>query len=461
MTTDSSASPAHHWPAEFRVLSAWAVACMTSFQQFQILDKEDVWLTNDDQPIALLFVSHRWDSTVHPDPSGQQLRTLQTLVKRICVVTRALFANREGRLALVPDVDKEGTLQAEELVRRMLGQGPFAGEKAAWIKSRNRIRENVHALDAESFDRWMLGKIGLWVDFSCVPQGHRTASEQAMFEKVLGRLELLLTSSTVVALRRKNDDYSKRAWCVTEFWLSARRSFARSIFIDMDRVDNDLPIIAIASPSTLDASASVVVKSYQLDFDYFREAVAQWKIMNGPLDHLAPDAWGAYRSLQGSGFHTPTSDPNPARHAIDAMRAISTEVIQRWWMSDTTVAFNLSELVDQVMSQHELVSTEPADRTYLGLLLLSVGWIEALRPFFRASLQAYLNRRGSLKVELEPIAPSLRDVLRSVQPHSASVWFSRLSYQTGHRSEERSAIEALRAGLTVNPLRWRVDGAEV
>jgi hypothetical protein len=171
---------------------------------------------------------------------------------------------------------------------------------------------------------------------------------------------------------------------------------------------------------------------------------------------VAPDGWSAYRSLQGSGFFAAAYDPNPARLGIEAMRSVSTEIIQRWWMSDALTTFDLVELLDQTMARHELLSTDTSDRIYLGLLLLSGGWIEALRPLFRACMEEYLRNRGPLEVELEPIAPELRAVLMSVQPHSPSVWFSRLSSQTGHRAEEKAAIEALQTGFIIHPLRWKL-----
>lgn len=467
MTSDGSASATLDWSTlctEFRILSAWQLGCMTSLERFQDLDKSDVWMTADEQPMALLFLSHRWDASAHPDPSGQQLRTLQALAKRTCAVTRALFADRNGRLALVPHLDKEGTLQAEELARRMLGQGPFSGGTPARNarESRTMIRERVRALDAESFDRWLLERIGLWVDYCCVPQAPRTDAEQARFEKTLMRLDGLLSSATVVAVRRQDDDYPMRAWCVSEVWLSAKRSFARSLFVDIDRAKEDLPVAAVAAPSTTDVNVLSVLKdSFESDLKAFREAVARWQTTHGALDELAPDAWSAYRSLQGSGFLAAAYDPNPARRGIEAIRSISTEIIERWWMSDAPATLDLCELLNRTMAQHELLATDPSDRVYLGLLLSSAGWIDALRPFFRACMESYLRNRGPLEAELEPIAPALRAMLTSVRPHSPSVWFSRLSSHTGQRAEERAAIEALQTGLTARPLRWRLIGTDL
>lgn len=450
----------HDWPMlreEFRIMSAWTLWRMSSFERFQTINERDVWMGMDNQPMALLFLSHRWDVPDHPDPSGQQLQTLQALVKRTCVVIRTLFTDRAQRLASVPKLDKEGTLQAEELARRILGFGPFSGGNTVrnGRESRTEIREKLQALDPESFDRWMLGQIGLWVDYCCVPQPPRTDAEQAIFERTLMRLDGLLSSSTVVALRRKGDDYAERAWCVSEIWLSAKQSFARSLFIDMDRVRDSLPVVVPSPPSTTDPMALGVLKDgYESDREAFRDAVARWKTTKGLLEHAPPDAWSAYRSLQGSGFFALEDDPNPARRGIEVVRSLSTGMIQHWWMSDVPVTFNLTEFLDQTIAQNGLLSTDPSDRIYLGLLLSSAGWITALRPFFRTCMEAFLRNRGVLEVELKPIAPELRAILTSVRPSSPSAWLSRLSTQTGHRPEERVAIEMLQRGLTESPLAW-------
>jgi hypothetical protein len=437
---------------QFRILSAWRLCNATSFESHHDLDGNDGWLTTEERPLLLLFLSHRWDTPEHPDPSGQQLRTLQTLLRRICVVIRALFADPPQRLRLVPELDREGTIQAEELARRVLGYGPFAKEGTLGnpAEARTRIREKVRELGPDAFDHWMLERMGIWVDYCCMPQSPRTAADQAMFEKTLMQLDRLLLSSIVVALRREHDDYATRSWCVSEIWFGARGSFARSLFIDMDRAEKDLPLATTSSPNAPD----IIKKGYESDLDAFRKVVDDWKTATVPLCEVPPAPWSAYRSLQGSALFAPDYDPNPARRGIEAIRAISIEIIERWWMSNEPSVFDLAGFLNEMMVRQGLVVTDQADQAYLALLLLSKGWIDVLQPFFGVCLEAYLQHRGPLHVRLDPIAPELRAVLASVQPHSAPAWFSRLSTGTGHPINERAAIDAFRSGLAVHPLRW-------
>lgn len=239
---------------------------------------------------------------------------------------------------------------------------------------------------------------------------------------------------------------------VSEIWLSAQLSFARSLFVDMDRAEKHLPLATVAPPQA--APNTPQTQAYEQDLDAFRKALDPWRSATVALDQLPPDPWAAYRSLQGSGFFEPAHDPNPARRGLEMVRGVCTAMIARWWMSDHTALLDLAELLDTAMAGQGLATTDDADRTYLALLLLSQGWITPLRPFFRACLDQYLGHRGPLMIRLTPLSPALRSILGSVRPHSPAVWFSRLSRTTGHARDEQAAIEAFVAGLAADPPRW-------
>ena len=71
------------------------------------------------------------------------------------------------------------------------------------------------------------------------------------------------------------------------------------------------------------------------------------------------------------------------------------------------------------------------------------------------ALQEFLDRGGPLQIVPEALAPELRALLTDRLRHtSAEVWFNRLASQSGHRPEEQTVIDALRAGLGERPLRW-------
>ena len=182
------------WPTlsnEFRILSAYSLLSVNSFVPYQQIAQTNAWLRLDEPPLALLFLSHRWEGVKHPDQSGNQLRAIQGLLKNTCLVMRALFAEREQRLTLVPDLNQESILQASELARRILGYGPFSGGRALSDERRARsyVRAQVKALEPEKFDDWLLEHIGVWVDFCCVPQQPRSRGESEVFDQTLARID--------------------------------------------------------------------------------------------------------------------------------------------------------------------------------------------------------------------------------------------------------------------------------
>lgn len=439
------------------MFSAATLSRMEKFERFQTLDDDSTWLHNNDRPFILLFVSHRWDSYEHPDPSRQQIEALQTYTRQIPIVIRALFSEREKRLKLVPDLKTEGMLQAEEIARRIMGYGPFSDDLPRWenLSPKQEIENHVRTLDPESFDQWMLERIGLWVDYCSVPQHPRNATDQALFDRTLSRLDKLLPFVTVVGLRRKGDDYSDRAWCVSEILLGAKKSFNKSLYLDIERAIDDSSVAVPGRPSTASGSLSILQEGYDQDYQAFQDSVLRWENEDQPLNYLPPDVWSAYRSLQGSATQRMDSDPNPGRRGIDLIRDISTDIIRQWWMSETLTTIDLTRMLEQRSEHLGLLTTDRSDQTYLGLLLAKNGWIAELQPFFSECLNRFLQKRETLKVELQPVTPALRSVLKSIRPSSPDVWSSRLSYQSGHSPEEKAAIAFMHRELSENPLSWK------
>jgi len=440
---------------EFYIFSASTLSCLEKFERFQTIDDDSTWLQHRDRPFVLLFISHRWDSSEHPDPSLFQIKALQTLTRQIPVAIRALFAGRENRLALAPDLKIEGMLQAEEIARRMMGYGPFSDELPIWkdISPRQEIENNVRTLDPQSFDQWVLERIGLWVDYSSVPQPPRNTADQILFDRTLSRLDQLLSFVTVLGLRRDGDDYSNRAWCVSEILLGAKKSFSKSLYLNIDRVIASLPVTMLREPTTSDVP-SILQEGYDQDYQVFQDSVMRWENEDHPLNNTPPDAWSAYRSFQGSATQRMDSDPNPGRRGVDLIRNISTDIIRQWWMSETITTIDLNRMLEQKFEQLDLFTTDTSDQTYLGLLLLKNGWIEELKPFFDECLQKFLEHRAPIKLELQPLQPSVRNIFKSIRPNSPDAWSSRLSYQRGHSPDEKAAIEAIRHELDETPPAW-------
>ena len=385
------------------------------------------------------------------------------------------MVSKAERLQLVPSLAVEGTLQAEEIARRILGFGPFGS--GSWGRVGRDTRTMITAKfdelrgSGELFRAWLAERIGVWLDYTCMPQRPLLPDEIPEFQRSLRALDSLVASSTVFALRTSDDDYPSRGWCAMEFFLGSERSFARGLFVDWKRLERRQEVVVPMSPASAStdfaAAQQIMDESYGQDLKAFRDACEQWSQIEGPLvQSWTPDAWSAYRSLQGSGFFTSGSDPNPFRRAMDAIRGLETFLIDNWLMSERTQTIDLGAEVRRFMDGIGLHCSERGDVVYVALVLACHGWIDALRSLLRAALNRYVDRAPSQKLERGPAPPPeltvrlkppderLRALFFTVTPSSASTWNSRLSLRSGRDSRERVTIEQLLAGLEATPPKY-------
>jgi hypothetical protein len=457
------------------VVSSFQVACardllaMTSLERYQDVRATLGWLDVSTRPLALLFISHRWETLEHPDPTGRQLRAVQVLLGRVCQLMEAMLVPREERLRLVPSLEREGTLQAHELARRILGFGPFSdspvcipgAEARRMIVDRFRLgRDDRHA-----FRQWLTSLLGVWLDYSCMPQKPLLPEEVSEHQRALRALGSLVKSSTVIALRQPDDDYSLRGWCASEFFLGSGRSFSRGIFVDIDRLERQEDLWVPHPPSLGGgaAAAKIVRETYDQDLAAFRSACEAWADFEGPLvGHLPEDIWGCYRSLQGSGFLGAALDPNPFRRAMDALGIIETALTRDWLMSGQTVSLDLGEELGRALEGAGLRCAEPNDLAYLGFLLACEGLVDVYRPLFRACLERHVARGArSLVVTLHPLDEAVRSLFSAVTPASPDTWRSRLSSRFALSAEEGAVIAKVRASLEANPPAFTLDAVEM
>jgi len=463
--------------SSFHVLPASDVLAMRRMARHQDVRNRLDWLRSEEPPLALLFVSHRWETLEHPDPSGRQLRAIQDFLGRLCTCVEALLVSKEERLKLVPSLAYEGPLQAAEVARRMFGFGPF-GDSPAGLGSR-KARALVSAAfekrrcDDGSFREWLTTRIGLWLDYTCMPQRPLSPEEEPEFRRSLGALDELVASAIVVALRQAGDDYAVRGWCASEFFLASERSFARGLFVDIDRLEKCEAVALSPAPAPAgapEAVSAVMQEAYANDLAAFRRACEEWSSFQGPLAQATPaDAWSAYRSLQGSGFYTSEQDPNPFRRALEAIRSLETTLVETWLLSAEPRTVDLGKMVGDCLARHGLHCSESADLVYLGFLLSCHGWVDAFKPLFQDCLKAYLARAvvGAhqtaedappiLRVRLTPLDAEVRALLSQVEPCSAATWHSRLS--TGPSTRERAVVDQVRRALEANPPQFAIESA--
>jgi hypothetical protein len=463
------------WPEvarSFRVLSARDVLGLSRLERHQDL-RHVRWLGEEARPVALLFISHRWETLAHPDPAGHQLAALQAFLRDVCRCLEAALLPRDGRLALVATLEREGVLQAAEVARRALGFGPFSGASAApgGPAVRSLASSALRNLGPEAFRRWLEERVAVWVDYSCMPQRPFAPDDLPAFRRALGQLDALVGSSNLIALRQAGDDYPRRAWCASEFFLASGRSFARGIAIDAERLAAAAKPALPPRPCSSDpAAAAVMTEAYEDDLRAYRDACDAWLATPAAVGEVGlPDAWGSYRSLQGSAFLPSDGDPNPFRCVLDMLGVLETALVTRWLMSDRPLTVDVGAAVDAAARRAGLACSEPGDLPYLGLLLACHGWIDAFRPLLRACLSRWVEHaaRGGavsptlLRVRLEPPREDVRALLRRVRPSTTGTWRSRLAESPGTSGRGEAAVVAqVRAALETSPLRFALLSAE-
>lgn len=356
---------------------------------------------------------------------------------------------------------------------RCRGFGTFRDSTAAATgrDAREEVRSQWEQCghDAQSFRSWLLGRIGVWVDYMCMPQAPHSEAERLEFREALAWLDGLVVSSTVVSLRDAGDDYPERGWCAAEFFLASGRSFQRGLFVTQGRLMTGQDALVGPSPDADGHAESMAVKvmadGYGMDLQAFEEACGEWETLDVALiDTSPPDAWGAYRALQGSGFWTPELDPNPFRRAMEAIRGLEGMLVRRWLMCEGPSMLAIGMEVGGLLSRHGLHCAKESDLTYLGFLLACHGWVDAFRPLMRRCLELYLLDGGvraaegapSIRVMLIPPGEELRTLLSQLHPNSPAAWQFRLSSRSSDRNET-AAVRSVLQLLDAAPLEFEID----
>lgn len=204
---------------EFRILRAtWLMSKTGRMPKFEEIREESPWFNPEAPPSAVIFVSHRWESPKHPDANGAQADALRAFLGAVRNVHEVRSAPKDERRAQVSSLLVHGVLQAAYFLDSGIA---FGTERGAW--------------DAGSKIDDVLDSVGVWYDFSCMPQ---EGPADLSLVPGLQSIHQLIGESTMLILRRPNDQYDERAWCAAE--ISAEPDRARQqcsrIVLRMDLV---------------------------------------------------------------------------------------------------------------------------------------------------------------------------------------------------------------------------------
>jgi hypothetical protein len=182
------------------------------------------------------YVSRRWLSTDHPDPTGTQSRFIAwQIFSHLCEAVRV--ANMRGldtpqkfNTLLGFTVGIYGSDLAESL-RHTLDSSSIkeAAHEVTTIESNGILDYGVAAANDEASMRLLqeilisrpvlshlMSRIFLWYDYSCMAQPPRNENEENLFRQGLQYLNAIQLLGRTMILVDDVEDYLSRAWCTLE-----------------------------------------------------------------------------------------------------------------------------------------------------------------------------------------------------------------------------------------------------
>ncbi|HYC87873.1 MAG TPA: hypothetical protein VEO54_01575 [Thermoanaerobaculia bacterium] len=213
--------------ADFRILRASTLlqmkGPMPKFEQLRS-EQPSAWFHPDAPPSAVLFVSHRWKTPAHPDPDDAQADAIRSFLTAVRDVDESRELSAFKRRRRVPSLQVHGIFQAAYF----LENGIAFGQQDADARNDR---------DDESF----LDRLGVWYDFSCMPQD---GTGSLSLVPSLARIHELIGESTMLVLRWPGDDYDARAWCAAEISTEPdiERSQCKRIVLRLDQLSRPIPL---------------------------------------------------------------------------------------------------------------------------------------------------------------------------------------------------------------------------
>jgi hypothetical protein len=381
----------------FNILRAHYVLSLGAIPRYQELRDEgaDCWFHPDSPPALILFVSHRWETPYQPDPLGQQIGALKSflrILKEVAIATECGYAERLQR---VPTLNRHGVLQAASLL------GVVATGR--WRAFLDAVRNSG---ETETLGDRILGGIGVWYDYACMPQrppipgAQRSEKDEAEFIEGLRSLQGLIAESTLLILRHEGDNYGLRGWCAAE--VSVGNTHWRHLVLRTDLLGQDIDVKdlrGVHSPEFGDSSL------YEEREEIIRE-IAKWEDpeetnVRGILYMIYYNYLG-FQELEEQReppmFTTPRPPalfPGHTKLLTAMMENQSLASYAETMISDGRLHVDVASWVNEAMDAAELRCSDDLDRLYVGLLILYLRHVgmPQMAAFYADCLQRLLDRK--------------------------------------------------------------------
>jgi hypothetical protein len=356
-------------PTTFRLLSAAHILASRSFDRCQDLQDATV---SPERCALILFVSHRWETLAHPDPAGRQHGALVLLLREISDLAQAVTAESPlERTRIVPDLARNGTIQAAVLLVRLL----------------TRLTERPNEFTTDDIP----ARIGVWYDYSCLPQEPRTPRQDAEFRSALLGLPDLVGSDSVslIALRHAGDEFEHRGWCLAESSLTHYRERYRGLSLRIDRVGR--PLVPRAQPrnAALDAGLRSALSAWRSPGVGAEGGAEACILAASLLDNAPEELFAVEDDIEPTGLGETAVRDVPAWHAL---------VMQALYRSGSGGFCDLAAALGRIAADAGVSCAKDHDVAYVMLVILVARAASGsqLERFFSECLARHVERRSLL-----------------------------------------------------------------
>ena len=170
--------------------------------------------------LLMLFVSHRWESPEHPDPTGRQLKSIKiglTLSLAASILDKIEGSTLSGlpelfaRYFAAQNVNKKILTELKPWAEKIKSIAQETTSDEEFIKKAKTLRVN----QSLKYLKEIRNRIILWYDYSSMYQSPRTEEEERTFRYEIKRMNNIQANASTMVLA-ENEDYTRRAWCFLE-----------------------------------------------------------------------------------------------------------------------------------------------------------------------------------------------------------------------------------------------------
>lgn len=369
-TTDIDRPLAYTLAKMFCFLRAdWVASSHGPFAKHEVVlaISPEAFFSPEDPPRAVVFVSHRWDTIEAPDPSGRKADAIRGFLE-----AAGRFGQPENlESAATEDLLSHGAFQAAHFVSRakVFGEHPQA------------IVEKDHRFEVS---RPILSQIGVWFDFTCLPQD---GISKKLKESML-YLGALLLESNMLVLRHPTDEYETRAWCAVEVsgcQHLGMRVYPNTLVLRLDKA---------GSPIAQDGRLEAFVKHTFNDRNRF-----------GTANLIALMYWRSLPQEEEYADDITMFTLKPAPHLFEGLRdflaaelhsllnlSATDERLASMNVADADFEHDMTEMILGWITKSGLRTTHKRDLIFTGLLILQLRRSRSLSffDFYRELIKRHL-----------------------------------------------------------------------